>query len=207
MATFKVNPNRMEVLRLRKRLVLCRRGHRLLKQKQDELMRILTKLMDEVKNMRKGIEEKLINAFRLFLLADAHLGEDYMESIIAFIQVKIQVELEEKRLLNLRIPELNVKVEGNIHDYGLLWTNSDLDMGLNMFSEVIPELLKLSEAERKLFIIAEEVESTRRRVNALEYKLIPDLQETIKFITMKLDENERAGIVRLMKVKDIVRSH
>ncbi len=204
MALIKVNPNRMEVLRLRKRLMLCRRGHRLLKQKQDELMRILTRLIDEARKLREEVEKKLTNAFQLFLLAEGTLGENMMENVISFLQVEPSLEEREKRLLNLRVPELSLKIEGDIYNYGFLWTNSDLDKALSLFSEIMPELVKLCEIEKKLFIVALEVEKTRRRVNALEYILIPDLEETVKRIVMKLEEIERGARVRLMKVKELV---
>ncbi len=194
----------MEVLRLRKRLMLCRRGHRLLKQKQDELMRILTRLIDEARKLREEVENKLTNAFQLFLLAEGTLGQNMMENVISFLQVETSLEEQEKRLLNLRVPELSLKIEGDIYNYGFLWTNSDLDKALSLFSEIMPELVKLCEIEKKLFIVALEVEKTRRRVNALEYILIPDLEETVKRIVMKLEEIERGARVRLMKVKELV---
>ncbi len=204
MALIKVNPNRMEVLRLRKRLMLCRRGHRLLKQKQDELMRILTRLIDEARKLREEVEKRLANAFQLFLLAEGTLGQDMMENAISFLQVEASLEKQEKRLLNLQVPELSLKIEGDIYNYGFLRTNSDLDKALSLFSEIMPELIKLCEIEKKLFIVALEVEKTRRRVNALEYILIPDLEETVKRIVMKLEEIERGARVRLMKVKELV---
>ncbi len=204
MALIGVNPNRMEVLRLRKRLTLCQRGHRLLKQKQDELMRILYRLIDEARHLREEVEKELTKAFRLFLLAESTLGENLIKNVISFLQVETHIEEQEKRLLNLRVPELSVEIEGNIYNYGFLWTNSDLDNALSLFSEVIPELVKLCEIERKLLIVADEAEKTRRRVNALEYILIPDIEETMKRIVMKLEEIERASRVRLMKVKEIV---
>jgi len=194
----------MEVLRLRKRLMLCRRGHRLLKQKQDELMRILPRLIDEARKLREEVEKRLTDAFQLFLLAEGTLGQNMMENVISFLQVETSLEEQEKQLLNLRVPELSLKIEGDIYNYGFLWTNSDLDKALSLFSEIMPELLKLCEIEKKLFIVALEVEKTRRRVNALEYILIPDLEETVKRIVMKLEEIERGARVRLMKVKELV---
>jgi len=182
---------------------LCRRGHRLLKQKQDELMRVLTQLIDEVRDMRKEAEEKLAAVFRLFLMAESVLGVDVMENVVSFLRVETRVELEEKRFLNLRMHELSTKIGGNIHNYGFLRTNGDLDMGISKFAETLPGLIKLHEVEKKLHVIAEEVERTRRRVNALEHILIPDIEETIKSIIMKLEEMEIAGHVRLMKVKGL----
>lgn len=184
--------------------MLCRRGHRLLKQKQDELMRILTRLIDEARKLREEVEKRLTDAFQLFLLAEGTLGQNMMENVISFLQVETSLEEQEKRLLNLRVPELSLKIEGDIYNYGFLWTNSDLDKALSLFSEIMPELVKLCEIEKKLFVVALEVEKTRRRVNALEYILIPDLEETVKRIVMKLEEIERGARVRLMKVKELV---
>ena len=205
MALIKVNPNRMEILQLKKRLLLCHRGHRLLKQKQDELMRILYELMESASSLRDEVEKKLSHAYRVFLLAKAALGEKKIEDVITFLQVETHVEVGEKRILNLLVPELNMKLRGDIHNYGFLETNSDLDSALSLFSEVWHKLIKLCEVERHLSIISEEVEKTRRRVNALEYILIPDLEETVQHIVMKLEELERGSRVRLMKVKEMAK--
>ena len=205
MALIRVNPNRMEVLRLRKRLLLCRRGHRLLKQKQDELMRILYELIGEANTLRDEVEKKLSYAYQVFLLARSELGDKVIEDVITFLQVEMRVEVVEKRILNLLVPELNLRMQGDIHNYGFMETNAGIDEALSLFSEVWHKLIKLCEVERQLAIISEEVEKTRRRVNALEYILIPDLEETVKHIVMKLEELERASRVRLMKVKEMAK--
>ncbi len=205
MALLTVNPNRMEVLRLKKRLVLCRRGHKLLKQKQDELLRILNELIAEARALRDEVENKLSYAYQVFSMARAILGDKVIEDVIGSLQVKTHVEMGSKQFLNLRAPEFRVEMEGDIHSYGFLETNSDLDEAFSLFFEIIPRLVKLCELEEQLRIISEEVEKTRRRVNALEYILIPSLEETVRGIVMKLEELERGSRVRLMKVKEMVR--
>lgn len=205
MGIIKVNPNRMEVMRLRKRLVLCRRGHKLLKQKQDELFRILNELIGKAENLREETERKLSHAHRVFSMAKALLGDNIVEDAMTFLQVKTGVEIGQKRIMNLRVPELHANVEGNIHNYGFLETSSDLDRAFSLFSQVIPGIVKLCEVETQLAVISEEIEKTRRRVNALEHILIPDLEDTIRKVIMKLEEFERSSTVRLMKVKEMVR--
>ena len=201
----KVNPNRMEILRLKKRLVLCRRGHKLLKQKQDELLRILNVLIEEARNLREEVEQKLSRAYHLFSLARAVLGDKVVEDVMTFLGVETHVEAGQKQILNLRAPEFRVRLDGNIRNYGFLMTNGDLDEAIGLFSRVIPDIVKLCEVESQVAIVSEEVEKTRRRVNALEHILIPDLEGTIRMIVMKLEELERGSRVRLMKVKEMVR--
>jgi len=199
----KVNPNRMEVLRLKKRLSLGHRGHRLLKQKHDELIRILRDLVDETDRLRSETESMLKETFDIFLLARAKMGLPLLESIVETIQVEPRVEYTEKRILNLRVPEVSIRMEGDVHNYGFMWTNGDLDDALVRLQKAIESLLKLNAMERTLFLVAHEIEKTRRRVNALEHILIPQLENAIKRIIMKLEEGERADRVRLMKIKDM----
>ena len=201
----KVNPNRMEILRLKKRLVLCRRGHKLLKQKQDELLRILNLLIGKAGNLREEVEQKLSRAHHLFSLARVVLGDRVVEDVVTFLGVETHIEVGQKQILNLRAPEFRVRLEGDIRNYGLLMTNGDLDEAIGLFSLVIPDIVRLCEVENQIAIVSEEVEKTRRRVNALEHILIPDLEGTIRIIVMKLEELERGSRVRLMKVKEMVR--
>jgi V/A-type H+/Na+-transporting ATPase subunit D len=135
------------------------------------------------------------------------MGPFQVEQALLIPSKKISVSVSKKNMMSVRVPEYSKEVSGNIIPYGLLNTSGDIDISLYKFDKFIEDLLNLAEKEKAVHMMATEIEETRRRVNALEYRLIPDLQEAIKFITMKLDENERANIVRLMKVKDIVRSH
>jgi len=203
----RVNATRMELLRLKKRLLLASRGHKLLKDKRDELMRLLLEIIDEVKEMRLSVEKEFNSILEMFVLAKARMGPFQIEQALLMPSKKISISVIQKNLMSVRVPEYSKEVSGNIIPYGFLNTSGDIDISLDKFDRFIEDLLSLAEKEKTVQLMATEIEETRRRVNALEYKLIPDLQETIKFITMKLDENERAGTVRLMKVKDIVRSH
>ena len=203
----KVNATRMELLRLKKRLLLAARGHKLLKDKRDELMRLLMEIIDEVKDLRLSVESEFRNILESFVLAKAKMGPFQVEQALLMPVKKISVSVSKKNLMSVRVPEFTKEVSGGIIPYGYLNTSGDIDISLDKFDKFIESLLILTEKEKTVQLMATEIQETRRRVNALEYKLIPSLEEAIKFITMKLDENERAGIVRLMKVKDIVRSH
>jgi V/A-type H+-transporting ATPase subunit D len=203
----RVNATRMELLRLKKRLQLAARGHKLLKDKRDELMRQLLEIIDEVKEMRLSVEGEFNSILEQFVLAKARMGPSQVEQALLIPSKKISVSVGEKNMMSVLVPQYSREVSGDIISYGLLNTSGDIDIALDKFDKFIENLLDLAEKEKAVQLMATEIEETRRRVNALEYKLIPDLQETIKFISMKLGENERASIVRLMKVKDIVRSH
>ena len=203
----KVNATRMELLRLKKRLQLAVRGHKLLKDKRDELMRLLMEIIDEVKDLRLSVESEFRSILEGFVLAKARMGPFQVEQALLMPVKKISVSVSRKNLMSVRVPEYTKEVSGRIIPYGYLNTSGDIDISLDKFDKFIESLLVLAEKEKAVQLMATEIEETRRRVNALEYKLIPDLEETIKFITMKLDENERANTVRFMKVKDIVRSH
>jgi V/A-type H+/Na+-transporting ATPase subunit D len=202
-----VNATRMELLRLKKRLQLAARGHKLLKDKRDELMRLLMEIIDEVKDLRLSVESEFRSILEGFVLAKAKMGPFQVEQALLMPVKKISVSISRKNLMSVRVPKFEQEVSGGIISYGYLNTSGDIDISLDKFDKFVESLLILAEKEKAVQLMATEIEETRRRVNALEYKLIPSLEETIKFITMKLDENERAGIVRLMKVKDIVRSH
>ena len=203
MALLKVNPNRMEVLRLKKRLQLSRRGHKLLKQKQDELTKILNGLLEEARGLREEVERKSSAAYRLYFFAEAAAGPGRMENVLKFSRIKTRVESGSRRLLNLIVPRIRIKVEHEVPGYGFFSAGSALDEALAAMKELVPLLGRLYEIEAQLAAVAGELEKTRRRVNALEHILIPDIESTIKNIIMKLDEIERGGRVRLMKVKEL----
>jgi V/A-type H+-transporting ATPase subunit D len=202
-----VSATRMELLRLRKRLRLANRGYDLLKKKQDELMRQFLELMEKIGDLRKDIEEKLAAAHSQFLMARSVMDRESMEEAIMFPNQKLTLNVSTMPVMNLRLPQFDVKSEGNVYSYGLLNTSGELDSALGAYSELLPEMLRLSQIERSVELLANEIETTRRRVNALEYILIPNLQDTIKYIKMRLDEMERSNLSRLMRVKEIVRSH
>ncbi len=202
-----ISATRMELLRLKRRLKLAQRGHKLLKDKQDELMSQLLAIIDEVKNLRLSIERKFQSILFEFILASAKMGPSQAEEALLLPTKKISVSVKKKNLMSVRVPLFEKEVEGNIIPYGYLNTSSGMDAALIKFDKFIESLFNLAEKEKSVQLMADEIEETRRRVNSLEYKLIPNLTESIKYITMKLDETERSSIVRLMKIKDIIRGH
>jgi V/A-type H+-transporting ATPase subunit D len=202
-----VNATRMELLRLKKRLSLARRGHKLLKDKRDELMRQLLAIIDEVKELRLSIEREFQSVLERFVAAKSLLGSLQTKQELLLPVKKISVSMDRKNIMSVRVPSYSQEVSGGIIPYGYINTSGEMDIALADFDKSIENLLDLAEKEKTVQLMAIEIEETRRRVNALEHKLIPGLDETIKFITMKLEENERSNTVRLMRVKDIVRSH
>ena len=202
-----INATRMELLRLKKRLQIAQRGHKLLKDKRDELMRQLLSIIDEVKSLRFSIEKEFQSILESFMLAKAEMGPFQMEQELLLPTKTISVSVEQKNLMSVHVPVYTREVKGDIISYGYFNTSGELDISLIKFDEFIESLLALAEKEKTVQLLANEIEETRRRVNALEYKLIPNLIETIKSITMKLSETELANTVRLMKIKDMVRSH
>lgn len=202
-----VNATRMELLRLKKRLNLAWRGHKLLKDKRDELMRQLLEVIDEVKELRLSIEKEFQSIVERFVLARASMGPYQVEQELLLPVKKISVSISKRNIIGVHVPVYAKEVSGDIIPYGYMNTSGEMDIALNDFDKSIENLLDLAEKEKAVQLMAMEIEETRRRVNVLEYKLIPSIIETIRFITMKLDEIERSNTVRLMKVRDIVRSH
>lgn len=202
-----VNPTRMELLKLKKRLILARRGHRLLKDKQDELMRNFLSLIEEIKELRLTVEIELFQAYGSFLIARSTMGREFLDEALMFSQLETNLEVTYVPLLNLRVPRYRLRIEGDYFSYGLFTTSMELDRALKRYRELIPKMVELAEKERTLEMLSYEIERTRRRVNALEHILIPNIIETIAYISMKLEEQERSNLTRLMKIKDIVRRH
>lgn len=207
MAKLNVNPTRMSLSILKTRLSTAKRGHKLLKDKQDELMRIFIDMIRKNKTLRVKVEKALSHSFKSFLLASAVMSPEFLESALSFPKEKIRIDLKLKNVMSVNIPKMVFQredKEGGMFPYGFVQTSSQLDDAIVELREVMNQLLELAEIEKACQLMADEIEKTRRRVNALEYRTIPDLNETIKFIRMKLDENERSTITRLMKVKDII---
>jgi V/A-type H+-transporting ATPase subunit D len=202
-----INATRMELLRLRKRSNLARRGHKLLKDKRDELMRQWLKIIDEVKVLRFSIEKEFQSVLERFVLAKAGIGSNQVEQELLLPAKKISVSVSERNVMSVHVPVYTREISGDIIPYGYMNTSGEMDIAFNDFNKFIENLFDLAEKEKAVQLMAVEIEETRRRVNALEYKLIPSIIETISFITMKLDETERSNTVRLMKVKDIIKSH
>ena len=206
MAKLNVNPTRMELSKLKIRLKTAVRGHKLLKDKQDELMRQFIDMIKKNKKLRERVEGMLQNSFKDFLLSRGVMSDEMLENAIAYPKEKIGVEVKKKNIMSVNVPQMtfvkeNEGNQGMIYPYGYAQTSADLDDAIDGLSSVMDNLLELAEVEKACQLMADEVEKTRRRVNALEYMTIPQLKETIRFIQMKLDENERGSITRLMKVK------
>jgi len=208
MALMRVNPTRMELTRLKKRLIVARRGHKLLKDKRDELMKKFLELVRENKELREKVEEMLMTVHKNFLIARAVMSSESLEAALMFPKQSVSLEVSTKNIMSVDVPVLEYKTSSpddtDIYPYGLAATSAELDGAIGTLSEVLPYILKLAQMEKSAQLLAEEIEKTRRRVNALEYVMIPQLTETIKYITMKLDENERGNLTRLMKVKDMM---
>ena len=207
MAKLKVNPTRMALSELKLRLVTAKRGHKLLKDKQDELMRQFINLIKENKKLRMEVEKELSESFKSFLLASATMSPLFLESAVSFPKEKLSVEIKSKNIMSVNVPEMKFvkeEMEGSIFPYGFVQTSAELDDTVVKLQKVLDNLLSLAEIEKSCQLMADEIEKTRRRVNALEYSTIPNLEETVKDIRMKLDENERATITRLMKVKQML---
>ena len=207
MAKLKVNPTRMALSELKLRLVTAKRGHKLLKDKQDELMRQFINLIKENKKLRVKVEKELSESFKSFLLASATMSPLFLESAVSFPKEKLSVEIKSKNIMSVNVPEMKFvkeEMEGSIFPYGFVQTSAELDDTVIKLQKVLDNLLSLAEIEKSCQLMADEIEKTRRRVNALEYSTIPNLEETVKDIRMKLDENERATITRLMKVKQML---
>lgn len=208
MARLNVNPTRMVLTGLKKRLKTAIRGHKLLKDKRDELMKKFLYIVRENKRLREEVEEKLKIVNSRFVMARAVMNTELVEEALMFPKMELNLNATTRNIMSVDVPVLEFttgeSIEGDIYPYGFANTTGELDEAIATLSALAPALLKLAEMEKSAQLLADEIEKTRRRVNALEYVLIPNLQETIKYITMKLDENERSNLTRLMKVKDMM---
>lgn len=205
----RVNPTRMEFNRLKGRLKMAQRGHKLLKDKRDELMRVFLELIRENKDLRTRVEAELSRSFANFLLASAVMSGETLEEAIMYPKAAVTLEMEKKNVMSVNVPKITMikgeEQSGDVYPYGYANTSGELDSSIATLAEVLPSLIRLAELEKAVYLLADEIDKTRRRVNALEHVLVPQLKETIKYISMKLDENERGALTRLMKIKDIVR--
>ena len=202
---FATNATRMELLRLKKRLILAHRGHKLLKDKQDELMRQFLDLVDSIRKLREEIENKFQESLRFFLYSRMERPINSLEEALMIPNKKVEIEIGKRQVLNLQVPVIKSNVEDRPQSYSFGNTSGNLDLALLNFRNLFPKFLELAQAEKTLRLIGDEIEKTRRRVNALEYVLIPGLEETRRYIEVKLSEMERGNLTRLMKVKDIIR--
>ncbi len=208
MATAHVNPTRMELTRLKKKLVTAIRGHKLLKDKRDELMRRFLDLVRENKALREKVEYGITQANRNFVLARSVMPDEVIHVALMTPKQEVTLEVETQNVMSVEIPKYHYKTRtsdaNDIYSYGYAFTSGDLDSAVKSLADLLPDMLRLAECEKACQLLAAEIEKTRRRVNALEHVLIPEMQENIHYITMKLDENERSTQIRLMKVKDMM---
>lgn len=208
MAGTQVTPTRMELTRLKKKLVTAVRGHKLLKDKRDELMRQFLDKVRENKALREEVETALVSANQNFMLARAGMPDEMLNTALLAPKQELTISTGTQNVMSVEIPDFDFKTrtpdQNDMYSYGFAFTTGDLDDAILSLSEVFPKMLKLAEVEKSCQLMAAEIEKTRRRVNALEHVMIPELQTNIKYITMKLDENERSTQIRLMKVKDMM---
>ena len=208
MARLNVNPTRMELSKLKKKLVSAQRGHKLLKDKRDELMRQFMIMIKENRQLRSEVEAAIAEADRYMAVAGSVMQREALETALMLPKQEVELEVGEKNVMSVYIPVFSPKYRtsdtNDIYSYGTAFTSTDLDGAVNALSDIFPKMIRLAEVEKACQLMADEIEKTRRRVNALEHIMIPDYQETIKYITMKLSENERSTTPSLMKVKDMV---
>lgn len=203
-----VNATRMELTNLKRKLTTARRGHKLLKDKRDELMRQFLDLIYENQRLRSEVERSLADANLNMALARSVMPNEVLDTALLLPKQGIQLNITEKNVMSVNIPEYSVEYRTNnpadIYSYGYADTSADMDGAIRSLSELLPKMIRLAQVEKSCQLMSSEIEKTRRRVNALEHVLIPRYEETIKYISMKLDENERSTTTRLMKVKDMM---
>lgn len=199
-----VNPNRMELLRLRHRLSLAERGHKLLKDKLEQLMQRFLNIIERLRQLQEEITPSLNKTFLSFALARCGSSKQELDEILP--EGKLKVEVKKERIFNLSVPRIEIK-EWERSEYDLLITESELDIGVKKTQELMEDLMELGRLWKAVELLSHEIETTRRRVNALEHILIPNIKETIKYISGRLEEMERSYQVQLMRIKEIIRSH
>ena len=208
MASTQVTPTRMELTRLKKKRITAVRGHKLLKDKRDELMRQYLDLVRENMDLRKRVEAGILSANRNFVIAKAGMSEPELHTALLAPKQEVQLKPGKKNVMSVDIPTFDYKMrtadENDIYSYGFAFTSRDLDDAVKSLADILPDMIRLAECEKACQMMASEIEKTRRRVNALEHVIIPETEKNIKYITMKLDENERSTQIRLMKVKDMM---
>lgn len=208
MARLNVNPTRMVLTSLKKKLAVATRGHKLMKDKRDELMKQFLDLARQNKVLREDVERQLAEVYQNFAIASAVMSNEVLEEALMYPKQGVSLKVGNKNVMSVDVPVFDFTTttddETDIYPYGYATTSGELDRSIARLAQVFPTMLSLAAMENEASLLAQEIEKTRRRVNALEYVMIPQLQETIKYIKMKLDENERGNQTRLMKVKDMM---
>lgn len=207
MAVLNVNANKSELNDIKDKLASAERGHKLLKDKQDGLMKQFIEMIRKNNQLRIEVEEVLSQSFADFLIASASMSPEMLEEAVSFPKQELTVDIKTRNFMSVDIPimEFHRGSEENMYPYGYVNTSAELDDAISKLNKVMDKLLELAQVEKACQLMASEIETTRRRVNALEYKRIPDYLDTVKFIEAKLAEKERETNTKLMKVKDIVR--
>ena len=204
----RVNPTRMEMTRIKKRLVTATRGHKLLKDKRDELMKQFLDTVREVRSLRAEVEEDLMRVHKSFTVASALMSSEALEQALLYPKQSVELDMTFQNIMSVNVPQYSFHTRNNdpseIYPYGFAQTSGELDDALSRMAVVFEDMLQLAQVEKTMQLLAEEIEKTRRRVNALEYVMIPELESNIKYISMKLEENENSTKVRLLKVKEMV---
>ena len=208
MAEIRVNPTRMELKKLQGRYTTARRGHKLLKDKRDELMKQFLEVVREDKRLRERVEAALKTYYQGFSVASASGHPRMLEEALICPRAQASLEVSYKNVMSVTVPAFDMKVTGDRvsegFNYGLAFTSGELDVSIRELNGILTDILRMAELEKTAQLLAEEIERTRRRVNALEYIMMPRYLAAIKSIKMKLDENERGNTTRLMKVKDMM---
>ncbi len=208
MASTQINPTRMELTKQKKKLATATRGHKLLKDKRDELMRQFLDLVRENKALREKVEAGLVAANKNFVLARAATSDQVLNTALLAPKQEVYLETSTRNVMSVDVPVFEYKTRsadaGDIYSYGFAFTSSDLDGAVKSLADLLPDMLRLAEVEKSCQLMAAEIEKTRRRVNALEHVMIPEAQAKIKYISMKIDENSRSTQIRLLKVQDMM---
>ena len=206
MANITVSPTRMELTRLKGKLKTAQRGHKLLKDKLDELMKQFLDTVREVRSLRAEVEEDLMRVHKSFTVASALMSSEALEQALLYPKQSVELTRTTQNIMSVPVYDFQTKTksDSDIYPYGFAATSGELDDAVEALGLVFRKMLKLAQIEKSAQLMAEEIEKTRRRVNALEYVMIPNTQEAIRYITMKLDENDRSTTTRLMKVKDML---
>ena len=204
MATATVSPNRMELLRLKKKQRFAQRGHKLLKDKLEGLLKDFTTIVRGYGGLRHKVDAEINELFNQFILASASMPAEVYRSALAFPECTATLTMRERLIMNVRVPQFEFAIEGNMMAYGTDSTTVDLDEAMSKLKQVLARMVQLAEAEKTIELVADEIEKTRRRVNALEYVLIPQQAASIRMVASKLEELERGNITRLMKIKQLL---
>ena len=203
-----INPTRMELTRLKGRLKTATRGHKLLKDKRDELMKQFLEIVRRNRELRQKVEAGLERANAAFTVAAALMSPEMLEQALLYPKQSVELDMTSKNIMSVNVPVYSFHTRNEdpteIYPYGFAQTSGELDAALEALSQVFQDMLELAQVEKTMQLLAADIEKTRRRVNALEYVMIPQFQEKIRYISMKLDENERGNITRLLKVKEMV---